>query len=130
MVLFPHGTNNATNQAEDPIEAFDKDLIHDIDKCMALGDQVILGIDANEDVQTSFLAHRLHSECGLQEIMIRNYGENLPNTYARGLTLIDGLFASQPLSQCSSGYTDIVCDHCLLWIDVPVNLALPKRLIL
>jgi hypothetical protein len=56
--------------------------------------------------------------------MIRTHGMNLPNTYARGSTPIDGLFVSYSLSQCSSGYTDIICDHRMLWIDVPVNLAL------
>jgi hypothetical protein len=66
---------------------------------------------------------------------------HLQNTYAHGSALIDGLFVSPALSQCPCGYTDIICDHRMLWIDVPVELALgyspsaiakasPKRLIL
>jgi hypothetical protein len=73
--------------------------------------------------------------------MTKNYGHNLPNTYARGSLPIDGLFVSTSLAQCPSGYTEIVCDHQMLWIDVPAEIVLgysptemaslsPKRLIL
>jgi hypothetical protein len=115
---------DSSNQPEDPINAFDNDLICSIKSWIEIGDQIILGIDANEDVRSGPFARRLHLECGLQEIMIRQLGLNLPNTYARGTAPIDGLFVSQALSQCPCGYTDIICNHRMLWMDVPVELAL------
>jgi hypothetical protein len=132
---------DSTNRTEDPIDAFDNDLINSTKKWIALGEQIIVGIDVNEDVRTGSFARRLRLECGLREVMFGTYGLNLPNTYARGSVPIDGLFVSQSLFQCQCGYTDIVCDHRMLWIDVPVELALgyspsaiakpsPKRLIL
>jgi hypothetical protein len=132
---------DSENRTDDPLEAFDNDLIKNIMNWLALGEQVILGIDVNEDVRYGSFASRLRSECGLQEIMIKNYGCNLPNTYARGSLPIDGLFVSASLAQCPSGYMEIVCDHRMLWIDVPADIAFgytppataslsPKRLIL
>jgi hypothetical protein len=41
---------DSTNQPEDPIDAFDNDIISSIKTWIALGDQIILGIDAIEDV--------------------------------------------------------------------------------
>jgi hypothetical protein len=115
---------DSLEREEDPIEAFDMDLIHIIKKWLSLGDQVILGIDVNEDVRNGSFARRLRVECGLQEIMIKNHGNDLPNTYARGSIPIDGLFVSRSLSNCPNGYTDIICDHRMLWMDVPMELAL------
>jgi hypothetical protein len=136
-----HFILDSNERTEDPIEAFDMDLIHSIKKWLSLGDQVILGIDVNEDVRSGSFARRLRAECRLQEINVKNYGNNLPNTYARGSNPIDGLFVSQSLSICPSGYTEIICDHRMLWMDIPVELALgyiplatvpvsPRRLIL
>jgi hypothetical protein len=73
---------DSNNRPDDPLEAFDHDLISNIKKWLAGGEQVMLGIDANEDVRYGTLAQRLRSECGLHEIMTRNLGPNLPNTYA------------------------------------------------
>jgi hypothetical protein len=47
----------------------------------------MLGIYANEDVRYGTFAQRLRSECGTQEIMTKNLGPNLPNTYARGVSI-------------------------------------------
>jgi hypothetical protein len=132
---------DSSDRSDDPIDAFDTELIDSIKKWLSLGDQVILGIDVNEDVRNGSFARRLRAECGMQEIMVKNYGTNLPNTYTRGSTPIDGLFVSHSLLNCLSGYTDIICDHRMLWIDVPMDLAFgyipsltalpsPQRLIL
>jgi hypothetical protein len=132
---------DSNNQPDDPLEAFDQDLINNIKKWLSGGEQVMLGIDANEDVRYGTFAQRLRSECGLKEIMTKNLGPNLPNTYARGSNPIDGLFVSYSLMKCNSGYTDIICDHRMLWIEVPTEIALgykplamtlqsPKRLTL
>jgi hypothetical protein len=132
---------DSCNREEDPIEAFDNDIIFCIKQWIKTGDQIILGIDVKEDIRSGIFARRIRLECGLQEIMIRNFGPSLPNTYAQGSSPIDGLFVSSNLINCTSGYTDIVCDHRMLWIDIPTDLALgytpaafaspsPKRLIL
>ena len=115
---------DSNNQTDDPLEAFDQDLINNIKKWLDLGEQVILGIDANEDVRSGTFAQRLRSECGLQKIMIKNLGHNLPNTYARGSIPIEGLFVSHSLATCNSGYSEIICDHRMLWIEVPTEIAI------
>jgi hypothetical protein len=115
---------DSDNREEDPIEAFDHDIFVCIKQWIEAGEHIILGIDVNEDIRSGSFARRIRLECGLQEIMIRNFGQNLPHTYARGSSPIDGLFVSSSLINCSSGYTDIVCDHRMLWIDVPTDLAL------
>jgi hypothetical protein len=91
---------DSINRAEDPIHAFDHDLINSIKTWIELGDQIILGIDVNDDVRTGPLSRRHPLDCGLQEVMFRQHGPNLPNTYAHGSAPIDGLFVSHSLSQC------------------------------
>jgi hypothetical protein len=115
---------DSCNREEDPIEAFDNDIIFCIKQWIETGDQIILGIDVNEDIRSGTFARWIHLECGLQEITLRNFGPSLPNSYARGSRPIDGLFVSSSLIKCTSSFTDIVCDHRMLWIDVPTDLAL------
>jgi hypothetical protein len=38
--------------ADDPIDRFDKDILEFIHQCQEAGEQLILGIDANEDVRS------------------------------------------------------------------------------
>jgi hypothetical protein len=89
-------------QTEDPLEAFNHDLIQNIKKWLSLGDQVILGIDVNEDIRYRSFASRLRSECGLQEIMTKNHGHNLPNTYA-GLSPLMDFLCRPPLLNVPAG---------------------------
>jgi hypothetical protein len=42
-----------------PLEAFDQDLINNIKKWLSSGEQVMVGIDANEDVRSGTFARRL-----------------------------------------------------------------------
>jgi hypothetical protein len=81
---------DSCNREEDPIEAFDNDIIFCIKQWIETGDQIILGIDVNEDIRSGTFARWIHLECGLQEITLRNFGPSLPNSYARGSRPIDG----------------------------------------
>jgi hypothetical protein len=44
--------------SKDPIEKFDDDLITFITQCMETGEQVVLGIDVNEDVRVGVFAKK------------------------------------------------------------------------
>jgi hypothetical protein len=61
------------------------------------------------------------SLAGLLEIMAKNYCSELSNTYAQGSAPINGVFVLASLLQCQSGYTEIICNHWMLWMDVPVE---------
>jgi hypothetical protein len=47
---------DSQDRTDDPITAFDTELINSIKKWLSLGDQVILGIDVNEDVRNGSFA--------------------------------------------------------------------------
>ena len=105
-----------------PREAFTDDLCKEVVSWMEAGDQVVLGMDANEDVRYSSLSLKLRT-LGMEEAIIKQHGRNGPATYARGSCPIDGLFVSRTLQECRCGYKPFVWDHRLLWIDIPITIA-------
>jgi hypothetical protein len=70
------------NNSADPIELFDKQLRSFLEQCLAAGEQIILGIDVNEDIRTGSFG-RLMKEIGLSEICTHKHGTSAPPTYAR-----------------------------------------------
>lgn len=111
----------------DPIDCFDHDLMQFISSCMANGEQIILGIDANEDVRTGSFARNMHG-LGLSDICTSRHGIDPPPTYARGSLPIDAIFVSASLLQSRCGYTKIVSDHRVLWVDIPHQSLFGTRL--
>jgi hypothetical protein len=113
------------NNPADPIELFDRQLLSFIEQCLAAGEQIILGIDANEDIRVGSFS-RIMKEIGLTEICTHKHGTLAPPTYARGSTPIDAIFVSSTLKESKCGYLPVVCDHRILWIDIPIQIALGR----
>ena len=105
-----------------PRTMFSEDLCKAVKEWMEAGDQIVVGMDANEDVRRCSLSQSLRA-MGLEEVIIKQHGQNGPATYARGSCPIDGLFVSRTLQGCRCGYDAMVWDHRLLWIDIPVAIA-------
>lgn len=115
--------------ADDPIDCFDKDLPEFIKHCQDEGEQIILGIDANEDVRTGVFCCKM-KEVGLVDVCINRHGSHAPPTYARGTLPIDALFVSVNLINSRAGYLPVVSDHRVLWVDVPQRTLFGLRLAL
>jgi hypothetical protein len=54
---------DSCNQEEDPIEAFDTDIIVCLKQWIETGDQIILGIDVYEDIRSGTFARWISLEC-------------------------------------------------------------------
>ena len=110
----------------DPREKFTSDLVDDIAKWRSEGCEVILGIDANEDVSSnhpgSFRQHMRSS--GLSEAILSRHHGPYPATQQsnQSNTPIDGIFVSPGVELLSSGYLDFhqyfQSDHRGIWIDI------------
>ena len=94
------------------------------------GDQVIVMLDANQDVRDSYLQAKLSgTNIGLWEINIYKHGNDAPPTYNRGSEPIDGIFVSPCLAhsaKCgylSFGDAPLNCDHRTLWLDIPKDVV-------
>jgi hypothetical protein len=91
---------------------------------MEAGDQIILLIDANEDIRA--FAASIQST-GLRDVMIERHGPNAPATYNGGSLPIDGIFASPSISITQGGYLEFgyssFTDHRCLWVDIPLQNA-------
>ena len=114
-------------EVKDPRDKFDDDLIKEIKQWLELGDNVILGIDMNEDIRTGKLARRL-KELGLREIILSTHPDASPPATFSGnnsRTPIDGFFGSEGVEVLRAGYTpfDQVIPaapsdgHRLIWLE-------------
>ena len=86
------------------------------------GDQLVIGMDANDDVRRSTLKLRLE-KLGLVESITSRHGLNGPPLYNGGSAPIDRLFVSQTLRGLKCGYDGFVWDHRLLWLEIPLTIA-------
>jgi len=107
-------------QERNPRQAFVDDLLDDIDKWVAEGNQLIIGIDLNEDIRTAQFSRELKRR-GIHEAITTRHGTGGPATYKDGSNPIDGLFCSTDLLQFPCRYTMEYLDHCALSIDVPMT---------
>jgi hypothetical protein len=88
-------------------------------------DHIILGIDANEPIQSGKVLQALQ-RLGLVEILSSTHGTNTPATFTKGGSkTIDALFVSPALVGCRCGLLPpMSClDHRWFWIDIPNPLA-------
>ena len=97
---------------------------------LALGDHIIIGIDANEDVRKGDVYNTM-MELGLQEVILELHeGESPPETCYKNENRvpIDGIFATHGITPTTGGYTSYdqfcISDHRGVWMDVEKIVAL------
>jgi len=88
---------------------------------MTQGDQIIMGVDANEDIWnpdiTSFF-----DEFGMTKAILAKHGQDAPPTQNWGSYPIDGIFATWANLNTTCRYLsglDAIGDHHCFWIDLP-----------
>jgi hypothetical protein len=82
-----------------PRELFEDDLCWQLQVWRALGDRIILMMDANCHVLTGRLSRALtHPSIGLREITKDFLGSLCPNTHARGSEQIDGVWTTSDIT--------------------------------
>jgi hypothetical protein len=107
-----------------PRELFTSHLLTDIAQWTQAGDQIILMLDANEDIRCYAQALQ---HTGLREVLLTRHGNNSPATFNGGSVPIDGIFASPSVDIIAGGYFEFGCcpltDHRGLWIDIHYQVA-------
>jgi hypothetical protein len=110
-------------RTEEPRTALYTDLFEEITAWKLAGSQIILGIDANEDVRTGETAEFFRA-CGMKEaILDRHREQSPPATYNRNQSRqpIDGLWVTPGLTAVAAGYEAFgkgcPSDHRALWAD-------------
>ena len=104
-------------------QKFDKDLIQLLRKWTEQGDQIILGMDNNEDVRNSTLTRAMMT-LGMREVILEKHRKHQapPATYNRGNDPIDGIWCTPGITPIRAGYTSFQqfydSDHRMLWVDV------------
>ena len=130
-VFNTHNLNSTYNQhlrllppsSPDPREAFWTDLEVQLSSWHQQGDQLIIMLDANDDVRLSAIV-ACFSVFDLINVM---YDSSLPSfdqpplPTSSGTIPIDGIFASRSLVPIMRGYTaqgaQLSTDHSCLWVD-------------
>ena len=110
----------------DPRSKFTSDLINEIVKWRSEGCEVILGIDANEDLSRNHPQSFRHllRESGMTEAILARHHGPYPATQQSnsGQSPIDGIFISSGVALLSGGYLDFhqyfQSDHRGIWIDI------------
>jgi hypothetical protein len=107
-----------------PRQAFLDYLSQDIRKWQEEGDQLVIGMDANEDVRSGIL-HDAMSFMQLREAVTTRHGNLGPRTFRGGSKPIDGLFVSLTLLDSRCGYLPFLpwFDHRCLYINIPASIA-------
>jgi hypothetical protein len=105
-----------------PRQRFTEDLLVCLQEWVDAGDQIVLLMDANEDVREGELADKL-AEVGLTDLIMGRHGREGPPTFQLGSHPIDGIFGTVGLQGCKCGYLQSMSDHLGLWIDIPYDLA-------
>jgi hypothetical protein len=105
-----------------PRDIFISDLLTEVTTWLESGDQLVLAMDANEDIRVGPLMAAL-AAVGLQEVIINRHGANGPPTFEQGSCPIDGLFVTPTLLGLQCGYTSYWHGHRCLWIDIPQSIA-------
>ena len=108
----------------DPRIAFTADLRKEILVWQLASDQILIGMDANEDVHDGSL-YQTMAALNLREAVTSRHGLTGPRTYQGGSKPIDALWVSPTLMGLQCGYLKFVpwFDHCCLWIDIPTAVA-------
>jgi hypothetical protein len=87
-----------------PRELFNLHLADAIRTRLAAGDQLVVAMDANEDVRSGTV-YQFLLDLGLKEAIIDQHGPDGPSTFAHSSSPIDGLFVSSTILGLRCGYT-------------------------
>jgi hypothetical protein len=110
------------NVDTDPIVKFTNDPAAEVAVWLASGDQVVLGLDVNEDIRDGMFQWAME-HMGLVGLNTKQHGLDGPPTYIDGSLPIDELFVSPGLDSLRCGYFSMQFDHRSLWVDIPYCLA-------
>ncbi len=116
-----------------PRTAIMQDLVATMNEWKTLGDHIILGMDANEDIRHGEVYDALE-EIGLREVILELHNDTSPPaTQNRNQRRepIDGFWATSGLTITRGGYLAFgdACpsDHRLLWFEASYSVALGQR---
>ena len=113
----------------DPRVAFLEDLAAEIEQWVSAGDNIVLGLDANEHLSGTDNVTKCFEAAGLFNAITSRHGFGTPNTYNRGSDTIDGLFVTPALLGQRCGFLPFESfDHRGFWIDIPYAVALGHAL--
>lgn len=107
-----------------PRQLFESDLIKQLKKWMADDEQLIVCMDANEDVVDGDLSKKL-SQLGLVEVSHDRLGTNSINTHGHGTKQIDGVWMTKSLSSGLQGvallpWSKSIGDHRTIIFDISI----------
>jgi len=123
LVLWQHWQYLEKKQPENanhPRKLFLINLRMRLKEWMEQGDQIIIGVNMNKDIQAEEIT-AFFEEFGMTDVTLMKHGQAAPATQNRGSYPIDGLFATRVLQNQQCGYLsslDAIGDHCCLWIDI------------
>jgi hypothetical protein len=113
----------------EPRQAFIEDLCTEVEKWIAAGDQIVLGLDANESLTLTDKVTTAFRRVGLINAITARHGRNTPRTHQSGSETIDGLFVTEDLLGQRCGYLPFGdFDHRGMWIELPYQVALGHTL--
>jgi hypothetical protein len=94
------------------------------------GHQIIITGDFNEDIRSGRITS-FFNEFRMSELILKQHGQNAPNTYINGVVPIDGIFATEGIQPIYSGYTafswGMYSDHRLIWVDLDMTHILGSK---
>ena len=112
-----------------PRQAFVDDLCQEIEQWLEEGDQLIIAIDANDNILDSDLTTRLR-HLGLLDIATYCHGHQAPPTHHMGSQPINGLLVTSSLFSLHCGYLAFGngprSDHVVYGWTSPIPLPLDK----
>ncbi|CAJ1945362.1 unnamed protein product [Cylindrotheca closterium] len=114
----------------DPRKALVDDLCKQIQKWRDEGCEVLLGIDANEDlsVNSPDSIRQRFRECGMEEAILKRHPPTATHQQNQSNVPIDGIFTTSGVPVLAGGYYAfgefVEPDHRALWIDIDLNTAL------
>ena len=119
----------------DPREQFTEDLLQAVGEWRTMGCEVIIGVDANEDVSLNHprSIRQLFRDHGLREAILSRHHGPYPATQQcnSGNVPIDGIFVTPGVVVQAGGYFEFhkyfSSDHRGLWIDIDLWATLRRR---
>ncbi|CAJ1935549.1 unnamed protein product [Cylindrotheca closterium] len=121
---------NSIKRKIDPRKALVDDLCKQIQKWRDEGCEVLLGIDANEDlsVNSPDSIRQRFRECGMEEAILKRHPPTATHQRNQSNVPIDGIFTTSGVPVLAGGYYAfgefVEADHRALWIDIDLNTAL------